>query len=90
MYIASALQTFEELGPKKRKAIALEIAMLGRSGLDINDPGDNYTLKSLPGKFSGLRLLAIMYTPFRQIDPTMDTGAEFSAEFKAATEMQSK
>ena len=90
MYIASALQTFEKLGPQKRKAIALEIAMLGRNGLDINDPDDNYTLKSLPGKFSGLRLLAIMYTAFRQIDPTMDTGTDFSAEFKAATEMQSK
>ena len=90
MYIASAFQTFEKLGPQKRQAIALEIAMLGRNGLDINDPDDKYTLKSLPGKFSGLRLLAIMYTAFRQIDPTMDTGADFSAEFKAATEMQSK
>ena len=55
-----------------------------------NDPDDKYTLKSLPGKFSGLHLLAIMYTAFRQFDPTMDTGADLSAEFKAATEMQSK
>ena len=31
-----------------------------------------------------------MDTAFRQIDPTMDTGSDFSAEFKAATEMQSK
>jgi tetratricopeptide (TPR) repeat protein len=38
MYIASALQTFKKLGPQKRQAIALEIAVLGRSGLDINDP----------------------------------------------------
>ena len=85
----TALQTVESLGPQKRQAIALESAMLCRNGLDINDPDDNYTLKSLPGKFSGLRLLAIMYTAFRQINPTMDTGADFSAEFKAATEMQS-
>jgi len=35
--------------------------MLGRSGLDINDPDDKYTLKALPGKFSGLHLLAIMF-----------------------------
>jgi hypothetical protein len=52
--------------------------MLGRSGLDINDPDEKYSLKSLPGKFSGLHLLAIMYTAFRQIDPTMDTGADFA------------
>ena len=88
MYVSSALQTFKRLGPQKRQAIALEIAMLGRNGLDINDPTDKYTLKALPGKFSGLHLLAIMYTAFRQIDPTMDTGADFAAEYEAAVEME--
>jgi tetratricopeptide (TPR) repeat protein len=90
MYITSALQTFKEVGAQNRQVIALEIAMLGRSGLDINDPDHKYTLKALPGKFSGLHLLAIMYTAFRQIDPTMDTGADFSAEYQAALEMQQK
>lgn len=90
MYISGALQTFKKVGAQKRQAIALEIAVLGRSGLDINDPADKYTLKALPGKFSGLHLLAIMYTAFRQIDPTMDTGADFSAEYQAALEMQQK
>jgi hypothetical protein len=69
------------------QVIALEIAMLGRTGLGINDPDDQYKLKSLPGKFSGLHLLAIMYTAFRQIDPTMETGADFLAEYQAALEM---
>lgn len=90
MYIAGALKTFKKLGPKKRHEIAVEIAMLGRSGLDINDPTDKYKLKTLPGKFTGLHLLAIMYTAFRQIDPTMDTGADFSAEYQAAMELPSK
>jgi len=89
MYISSALQTFKQLGPQKRQAIALEIAMLGRNGLEINDPDDKYTLNALPGKFSGLHLLAIMFTAFRQIDPTMGTGADFSAEYLAAVEVQS-
>lgn len=40
------------------------------------------------GKFSGLHLLATMYTAFRQIDPTMDTGADVSAEYQAALQMQ--
>ena len=90
MYVAGALQTFKKVGAQKRQAIALEIAMLGRSGLDINDPDDKYTLKALPGKFSGLHLLAIMYAAFRQIDPTMDTGVDFAAEYKSAVEMQGK
>lgn len=90
MYIAGALKTFKKLGPKRRHEIALEIAILGRSGLDINDPTDKYKLKSLPGKFNGLHLLAIMYTAFRQIDPKMDTGADFSAEYQAAMELPEK
>ncbi len=56
--------------------------------MDINDPDEKYSLKALPGKFSGLHLLAIMYAAFQQIDPTMDTGVDFAAEYKAATEMQ--
>ena len=64
MYITGALQTFKKLGTQKRQLIALEIAMLGRSGLDINDPDEKYTLKALPGKFSGLHLLAIMSRRF--------------------------
>ena len=87
MYIAGALQTFKKFGTQKRQMIELEIAMLGGSGLDINDPDDKYTLKALPGKFSGLHLLAIMYTAFRQIDPTMDTGADFGAEYPTALAM---
>ena len=39
--IAAALQTFKKVGVQKRQVIALEIAMLGRSGLDINDPEDS-------------------------------------------------
>ena len=56
--------------------------MLGRSGLDINDPVDKYKLKSLPGTFTGLHLQVIMFTAFRQIDPTMETGADFGVELR--------
>lgn len=65
MYIAGALYTFKKQGAQKRQAIALEIAILGRGGLDINDPGGRYNLKAMPGRFSGLHLLASMYTAFR-------------------------
>ena len=58
-----------------------------KPGLDNDDLTDKYKLKSLPGTFSGLHLLAIMYTAFKQIDPTMDTGADFAAEYQAALEM---
>ena len=87
MYIAGAMDTFKSVGPQKRQQITFEIAILGQSGLDINDPEQKYTLKSLPGKFSGLHLLAIMYTGFKQMDPTVDPGVDFSAEYAAAMAM---
>lgn len=48
MYIADALQTFKRIGPNGTRMLALEIAVLGRSGLDINDSTAKYKLKALP------------------------------------------
>ena len=87
LVIAQKTDRTEEPKPSELFSVGT-IAMLGRNGLDINDPTDKYTLKALPGSFSGLHLLAIMYTAFRQIDPTMETGADFGAEYQAALEMQ--
>jgi 16S rRNA G966 N2-methylase RsmD len=47
-----------------------------------NDPEQKYALRTLPGKYSGLHLLALMYTAFKQIDPTVNSGANFDAEYK--------
>lgn len=76
--------SFDKLGPKKRQEIAFEIALLGQRGLDINNPEQKYALRTLPGKYSALHLLALMYTAFKQIDPTRDSGADFDAEYKMA------
>ena len=88
MYITGALDTFKKLGPKKRQEIAFEIGMKGQSGLDINDPDQKYSLNSLPGKFSGLHLLAIMYAAFQEIDPALDVGANFKTEYQMALKLQ--
>lgn len=49
-YIADALTVFEEQGPEARQAIALETALLGNKALDINNPEQKYSLKSIPGQ----------------------------------------
>ena len=90
MYIAGALDTFKKGGATKRQQIAVEIAMKGQSGLDIHDPEQKYTLKTLPGKFSGMHLVSIMYAAFKQIDPTMDAGVDLQCEYDAAMAMQKK
>ena len=84
MYITAALDTFEKVGPVKTREIAFEVAMKGQSGLDTNDSAQKYTLKTLPGKFSGLHLVAIMYAGFKQLDPTLDAGIDFKPEYEAA------
>ncbi len=83
-HIADALAAFDALGTRRREQIALEVALLGQHGLDIADPVPKYALKTLPGTYSGLHLLAIMYTAFRQIDPTIDIGADFLREYEMA------
>jgi tetratricopeptide (TPR) repeat protein len=84
MYCLDALQKFRDLGKTKTGAIVFEIAMLGRSGLDINDPARKYSLRSLPGSFSGLHLVSLMYAGMKLIDPTADAGIDLSQEFAAA------
>jgi hypothetical protein len=64
--------------------ISFEIAMLGTRGLDVNDPAEQYTLRSIPGTFSGLHLLCIEYVGFRIIEPSLDLGFDLSAEYEAA------
>lgn len=84
MYIADALDTFARIGEAKESEVALEIALLGTQGLDINNPEKKYRLKSLPGEFSALRLTALMYTAFRQLQPSLNVGIDFNKEYQAA------
>jgi hypothetical protein len=84
MYILGALQTFEREGPQRRQQIAQEIAILGMKGLDIHDPKARYRLQSLPGDYSGLHLVSMMYAAFKQIDPSVEAGIDFGREYEAA------
>ena len=52
IFCLDALQKFRDLGDARTRSIVYEIFMLGRSGLDINDPSKTYPLSSLPGTFS--------------------------------------
>jgi hypothetical protein len=69
---------------KEIQAIGFEIAILGQRGLDINDPDQKYSLRTLPGEFSGLHLCSIMYAAFKQFAPNEDVGIDFSKEYDAA------
>ena len=87
MYCLDALKVFKEIGRTQTGAVAMEIALLGRSGLDINDPDQKYTLRSRPGKFSGMQLVSMMYVGFKIIAPEQDAGIDLSREYAEAKKL---
>lgn len=88
MYIVAAMERFEELQKKQVQQIAFEIGVLGMSGLDYASSEKKYQLNSLPGeKFSGLELMALMHTGFKQIAPEQDTGMGLNDAYQVAESM---
>jgi len=86
MYLAGALELFASMTPKQVQSVGMEIAVLGLKGLDTNDPAQKYRLKCLPGPFSGLNLMCLMYVAFKQIAPDQDIGFDVTREYRAALE----
>lgn len=90
MYCLDALEKFDAMTPEQVQAVTLEIALLGRQGLDTNDSSPKYSLNSLPGNFTGLQLVSIMYVGFQHIAPGRDVGFDLSKEYETARQLFSK
>ena len=89
MYCLGAIERFDTMTPPEIQKVGFEIAVLGMRGIDPNDPGKRYTLKTLPGEFSGLQLLCIMFVAFKTIAPGTNTGFDVSREYQTAVAMHS-
>ena len=87
MYLLDALTTFRGMDKKAVERVTYEIGMLGRTGIDVNDPTRRYTLKSLPGERSGLELVCILYAGMKSIAPEADAGFDLATEYEAAVSM---
>jgi hypothetical protein len=83
-YCVAAIKRFSKMSPEEVKKIAGEIAILGRSGFDVNNPAKRYQLKSMQGDFSALQLVCYMYVAFQTIAPGADVGFDLSREFAIA------
>ena len=59
----------------------------GDGGIDQAIGAAKYRLKSMPGEFSGLNLLCLMYVGFQRIEPGMDIGFDLRREYEAARGM---
>lgn len=70
------------------RAIAFEIGMLGRSGLDYASSDKKYKLRTIPDEeFSGLQLMCLMHAGFKRIAPEQDTGMDLNDSFVTALEL---
>lgn len=83
-YMKDALERFKTMEVTQIQGLALEIAMLGDKGLNINDPTRKYPIQAWPGEYTGLHLISIMYVAFQQFAPDTDIGIDLSKELRIA------
>ena len=90
MYCLSAMERYAALPAEEVRRIVFEIGMLGTKGFEINDPAQQYELRSLPGKFSGMEMVCTLYVGFMQIAPEFAASFDLSNEYAAAKELFEK
>ena len=89
-YMQGAMDDFAKKSKQEIGQLVMEIALLGQNGLQINNPDMRYTLKNLPGDFSGLQLISIMHAGIRLLDPKAETGTGLDREYELALAMHAK
>lgn len=83
-YCIDALKRLKDASPKETAAVALEVAQLGQNGLNINDPEITYSIKSFPGKFTGLALVCLLHVAVQKVSPGSDSGFDVQQEYEIA------
>lgn len=89
-YMQGAMDDFAKKSKQEIGQLVMEIALMGQNGLQINNPDMRYTLKNLPGDFSGLQLISIMHAGIRLLDPKAETGTGLDREYELALAMHAK
>lgn len=87
MYCLGALEQFATMSPGQVQQVALEIAVTGQRGIEVNDSSVIYHLRALPGDFTGLQLMSYMFVAFRQVAPDADIDFDLSQEYTSALEL---
>lgn len=83
-YCLQALEKFKSMSHQEIAGVALETATLGQSGLDVNNPNKAYQLRSIPGNYTGLNVVCIMYAALQQVASGQDVGFDIQAEYEEA------
>ena len=89
-YMMGAMKRFAEIPREQVGRVTMEIARLGETGLEINNPLKRYSLTNLDGDFSGLQLLCYMHVGMALFDPKVDCGSGLQREYEMAKSMVGK
>jgi predicted Zn-dependent protease len=84
LYCLSALEFYEGKSFEEIQKTAFEIALLGRSGFDLNNLEKKYSCKAMPGKFSALQMICFMYVGFQKVAPSQDLRFDLDEEYAGA------
>ena len=78
-YLLDAVRLFRGMSLQEIQEITFEIVMLGKDGLDINNPQETHFLRALPGwGFSALQLICICMPLQKRIEPGRLREPQFS------------
>ena len=83
-YCLDAMKKFKGINDQKLGPILLELAQMGSGGLDIHNPEKRFTVKSLPGDYSALKIVCFMYVAAQRLIPGQDIGIDMSKEYELA------
>ena len=89
-FCLEALQKIHDLSDKEIAGIAIEAATLGQSGLSIDNPEKQYTLNTLPGKYTGLIVVCILHVAVQHLSPGTDSGFSIHSEYDEAVRLFSE
>lgn len=89
-YMIGAMKRFAEIPREQVGRVTLEIARLGETGLEINNPAKRYSLTNIEGDFSGLQLLCYMHVGMALFSPKVDCGSGLQREYEIAKAMTGK
>ena len=85
-----ALERFEGMEQTQLAPLIMEMATLGEQGLPVNDPEKKFTLRLLPGEYTGLQVVCMMHVGMKKIDEVMDSSFDIDREYEAASATYNK
>jgi len=84
-YLIAAKEYFKDKSKAEIQKVAFEVGKIAEvTGLDINNIDARVKVDSLGKTISHLQAICYMYAGFKQLDPLLDIGVDFSEEWNMA------